>query len=300
MELPAQTFFQPTEAWWKLLEDTPWLRFRRYQDIGAGMGDLTDAMEEHGYDCNGYDLCSRTGQSERVVLEDGVEQYFNWDDCVILARPNHGHGLELLLEHHVGTCEVLYVGLVKNVERDLGGYVHEAMTEGWAVGEEGEVAIRVICKEGEGEQWCQITNHYGNLEWWMDDGNRWTNSAGGGFPQKGEKVHQRIEIADPYQMYGTFEELCDQKEGQDNGWIDPAGGWYPAQSSRHAIVLQGLLGITERRAEELGFVRCYGSKSTLRTFYTRTTGKPTIPQLKRLRALGFDLKGDFEKVRETL
>lgn len=295
-KLPQQTFFRPTENWWRLLASTLWLRHRRYVDVGAGMGALTDAMVASGYACRGVDINTRDGQSERVELGHAQDLYLCWDDCAIVARPSHGLGLDIILKSLVGNSEVLYLGLPENVESDLfWAYHYEILATD--VGEEGEVAVRVICTHDKNQTWRKIVTAHGQAEWWRDGGNKWLNCAGGGFPKGDEKILETRLLSDYYQLYSTPEEACDNEPVDlRNGWIDPEGTWYPARSERHATVLQELFGITEGRAEEIGFVRCYGYRET---FYT-VRDKITFHQRARLKRLGFDLRHDFEEERSTL
>lgn len=294
--LPPHTFFNPTEAWWEFLKPTMWLHHKRFVDVGAGMGHLTDAMVENGYECRGVDILERAGQSDRVSMGDGADLWLNWDDVAIVARPSHGVGLELILQNLVGESEVLYIDLGKNLEHDLDGYHTEVMAEG--VGEDDEKVIRILAQEGYAERWCKIVMHGGREEWWIDDGDRWCNSAGGGFPKDRQEVLDTRLLSSVYQFYETPEAICDfEDEKLRDGWIAPDGEWYPGHYMDHARIMNGVFGITEARAEERGFVRCYSRVHlNYQTWYT-CRDKPNRAQRATLRRLDFNLREDFEEER---
>jgi len=295
IELPANTFFKPIENWWKLMEETLWLRHRRHIDVGAGMGKLTGAMVRRGYTCRAIDSNTRPGQLDLVELEDANAIWLDWDDCAIIARPSHGLGLDMILSNLVGNSEVLYVGLPKNIEGDLHGHHHEIIAKD--VGEKGEMVARVLCSENKYEKWCLLDKEYGK-EWWIDGGDRWVNSGGGGHPKGGEKIIEEKVLASEHQSYKSVEEVCDQRYEGD-GWVAPDGEHYPGSYDTHADILQYAFGITEGRAEELGFIRCRKSKSEWKNRYCGDL-PPTKQQLSTLERLGFDVVDDMEELRSSL
>lgn len=293
MELPAQTFFKPNANWWVMMAAHPWLRYRELVDVGAGMGHLTDALVDRGYTCRGIDHNTREGQSALVENVNAEDLYLTWDECAIIARPCHGIGLDLILKQLVGTCEVLYVGLDRNVEDDLDGYVYTLLAED--VGEDGENCWRVLTNEDEAETWCLIMSHGGKKELWRDGGRRWESGGGGGFPKGDEEIFETHRVADDFQLYRTREEVINDDPTLRNGWIEPDGAWYPGHSQSHSYIMGAVFGISEGRAEAAGFVRCYGLSYQ---FYTCNT-RPTAAQVKWLKRLKFRIREHFEEVRSV-
>ena len=298
MILPEQKFFEPTPAFWDLMDSHAWLRWKRFWDVGAGMGHLTDEMVATGRECVGLDACVRPNQSNLVKLEDVTARYFTPDDCLLVARPCHGDWLRTLFARNAGTAEILYIGLERNFDDDLNGFYTDPLADD--VGKDGESVLRITGEVGKAERWCLLDCDFWNSPNWMiDKGSRWENSMGGGFSKDDTEVTvlEEKHLMNYFQEYGPKEQYCSDQEDLDNGWIAPNGEWFPGHSSQHAAILTHVLGITEARAEELGFVRCYGSPHAF--WSRRGAGRPTDKQIDRLKELKFDLKRDFEVERSV-
>ena len=126
------------------------------------------------------------------------------------------------------------------------------------VGEDGEDVYQVLCIEAEEEQ----------------------GLAHGG------------QIREPIKDY------LSRRGHETCGWILPDGTFYPVQSTNHAVFLAACLGITEARAEELHFVRCYGAEDH-QLYSMRLGGSPSKAQKKRLVELGYHVRHDLEEVRTS-
>lgn len=303
MVLPSHVFFNPNDAWWEFVALDPWMRWKRYWDCGAGMGALTVGMNAVARECVGLDMNTRFGQSPMIETADVNDRHFTPDDCLLIARPSHGSWIDTLLRHNVGTAEVLYIGLEKNLEQDLHGFYHEIIARD--VGEDGENVHRVLGQVDYLERWCLLKTSWSEEPYWMmDDGDRWVNSQGGGFVkhdgQRAEVIEER-KLSSFYQLKRTNEEVCSKDPDIRGGWITPEGEWLPGLCSEHATILVQVFRITEARAEELGFVRCYGEGMLDEPYYFLKEGcNLTGLQIVTLRKLGFDLRRDLQTTRDVI
>ncbi len=294
MQLPDQTFFSPTPKFWTWLEQQEWLRWQKFWDIGAGMGHLTEAMVKSGRECVGVDKYARPSQSPLVRIEDATQLNYGPDDCLIIARPCHGEFVGGVLCHAAGQAEVLYIGLERNIDLDLDGWHHELLIED--AGEEGEAVYRVLGRVSDMKEWCLLETDFWNAPQWMTsiDGS-WRNKMGGRFPKNpGMQILERRLYSSPYQIRCSIGDICPQNDDLENGWITPTGQWYGGEDMQHADILTYVLGITEARAEAVGFVRCYGGSP----FWTSQRGRTTPQQRTKLRQRGLDTR-DFQEQREV-
>ena len=298
IQLSNQTFFSPTPKFWTWLEQQEWLRWQQFWDIGAGMGHLTEAMVKSGRECIGVDICTRPSQSALVRIEDATQLNYDQDDCLLIARPSHGGFVEGVLRHAAGQAEVLYIGLERNLDCDLDGWHHELLIED--AGEDGEAVYRVLGRVEDMEEWCLLETDFWERPYWMCSKDGWWRSKiGGGFPKKpGMRVLERRLFGNPYQMHCSLEDICPQNEEQVDGWITPTGQWYGGEYAQHADILTYVLGITEARAEAVGFVRCYGGHLGGHPFWTSHRGRTTRQQRTKMRQLGLHTRDDFQDQRE--
>lgn len=298
LQLPDQTFFSPTPGFWTWLEQQEWLRWQKFWDIGAGMGHFTEAMVKSGRECIGVDLHTRPSQSALVRIEDATQLNYDQDDCLIIARPCHGGFVENVLRHAAGQAEVLYIGLERNIDIDLDGWHHELLIED--AGEDGEAVYRVLGRWSNMEEWCLLeTDFWEKPQWMISEDGWWRNKMGGGFPKdrSGARVLERHLYGSPYQIRGSIEDICPEGGDHRNGWIAPTGKWYSGEYAMHANILTHVLGITEARAEAVGFVRCYGAHLGGASFWTSHRGRITPQQRTKLRQLGLDTRDDFQELR---
>lgn len=140
--LPEMQFFKPKEQFFSYLDK----RFPQMPivDIGAGTGHLSMALAERGWKVIAIDPFERDGRVWNVVPLDAITFNYPPESLPIVARPCHGHWLEMSIEQAMRTCSVmLYVGLQKNFEQDLDGldrlYFLSYRRE--IVGSDGEVVV---------------------------------------------------------------------------------------------------------------------------------------------------------------
>jgi hypothetical protein len=141
--LVGHQFFIPTPAFWAWFDQPAW-KERGWVEAGAGLGAITDEATRRGFNMMGVDINEREGQSKSVVGLNALSLPYNTHIWALVCRPDHSGWCELLIEKVTragGT--VLYVGLDRNVERDLGDYFDQAEQLARQVGEEGEHVWRI-------------------------------------------------------------------------------------------------------------------------------------------------------------
>lgn len=122
MVLPALEFFEPLPAF------IGWMR-RSHQDelvydVGAGTGLCSARLCEAGLKVKAIDLYHREREHFRIEIADGTSFDYRPDSTVMLCRPSHGLFPVGTVDRAIdcGVRRVLYVGLSRNVENDLGKY----------------------------------------------------------------------------------------------------------------------------------------------------------------------------------
>lgn len=117
----AVKFFQPNEEFWEVIQP-----FQKHYliDAGAGMGHVTEEGTKRGFMMTAIDVASREDQSALVIV--GADAtVFPYTDKVwpLICRPDHDGWCYEVIEHALKQgASVLYVGLTKNADRDLGKY----------------------------------------------------------------------------------------------------------------------------------------------------------------------------------
>ena len=122
--LPAIKFFEPKPKF------LAWMK-REYPealiyDVGAGCGHVAEALRKKGLKVLGLDIHEREGETgSRVLVADGETYSYEAGSVVMVCRPCHGEFMERVIERAI-LCKasaILYVGLEKNVEIDLGRHM---------------------------------------------------------------------------------------------------------------------------------------------------------------------------------
>jgi len=127
-------WFKPTQAFFDHMEQ---FQGRSIYDVGAGQGHVTRALLYLGHQARALDLCYRDGQCVDIMIANGVLYRYPPGSVVLLCRPCHGPFVESVVERaRECGCDVLYVGLERNGEGDLGDIRAEVVAED--VGEDGE------------------------------------------------------------------------------------------------------------------------------------------------------------------
>lgn len=284
-------FFKPTERFFEVLTKLPW-RWKRYHDVGAGVGFLTKQMRERGFEVEAYDLYPRAESLVEVKKCDVTSAEDFWvgrKDSIIIARPCHGKWMATIVDRYYDEADILYVGLERNFGIDLvdvpgGPYHYEVLAND--VGEDGEKLIRIFGPE---RNMMHLVRYEEDGGWWKLDGDKLRNRVGGwNVPRKGEDFQAHLFVCDWEQVYYPESLLVLDK---DIGWIAPDGTWYGNLYRAHDACMEGIIGISVPRAEQdLRFVRCHGGGGVnwqIRSEEHRD--KPTPEQARVMRRKGYKL-----------
>lgn len=144
--LPSQKFFNPTVRFLR------WMK-RQYPsaviyDVGSGLGHVAQALFERGLKVLALDLHFRESREEYpVVIVDGESYEYESGSVVMLCRPCHGQFSEEVISQAVrcNAAVVLYVGLDRNVDDDLGVFREQFTKTLSQAGEDGETVWRLSC-----------------------------------------------------------------------------------------------------------------------------------------------------------
>ena len=146
--LPPITFFRPTLAFFEYL-DARW-RGKPVIDVGAGTGHMTKLLRERGWDVLPIDPFERDGQECHVMPIDAVGFDYPPQSLPIMARPCHGIWVDYAIRKAMESVPVmLYVGLRKNFDTDLGGLDQDfdLSTEKFKAGQDGERVVTIRRKQ---------------------------------------------------------------------------------------------------------------------------------------------------------
>lgn len=301
--LPYNIFFEPTDKFVEFLMTADRYRYKRFVDVGAGVGQLGQALHQAGLDVHCFDIHERPDCLHHVDTDDARDFPYRFSDCAIWARPCHSPELMKGMEYAIDAeATVLYVGLPKNVEGDLDGYVYDLLMDN--AGQEGECVWRVYGCQRQLDDWVLLeTTFWSKLEWMIDGGRRWKNVAGGGFPKEDNiKELRRERRAWATQLdhdWGLVQDVVDPETGQSQGWITPEGKWVGCRYEDHVEVLRCVYNIDEARAETTGWVRVYGRswRTGASAFWVRSDGKRVTPKQKKQLDLHGFAGDDREMIR---
>ncbi len=306
MENSGMIFFKPTDNFWAFLSEDQW-RWRRYVDIGAGVGHLTRLMRERGFDVDAIDKFARVDcEIDDMIVGDaaGLETRhppydFGINDVMLFARPCHGAFVGLCLRHNIETGDALYISKPHNAEDDLFGWVYEEVAQD--VGEDGESIFRVWGKRGLMKTFHKIDVHgTGKADWWHYDDGVYRNDMGGGFSARGVEPVEVKEAAHSGMLQRSADGLL--RPDYHTGWLAPDGTFYGCFSRDHESVAYDYLCSSTVQLEKMGFARLYGPQGSLgdmlwslATSATDPKKKtPTKAQKEVLKAKGYDVReGDL-------
>lgn len=119
--LASVAFFRPRPVFFEQMKA---FRGLHLYDVGAGLGHVADGLAAHGHEVTALDLYIREQGSRFVELANGATYAYEPGGVVLICRPCHGPFTEAVIEQALA-CNVawlVYVGLPKNREYDLGRY----------------------------------------------------------------------------------------------------------------------------------------------------------------------------------
>lgn len=109
-------------------------------DVGAGIGHVAKELSERGFDVTAIDIMRRDNPVFPVMMVDGFACGYSKGDVVMLCRPCHGIFPAGVIAQAV-RCKVgaiVYVGMPRNLNMDLGKYRRHFRRELTKAGENGE------------------------------------------------------------------------------------------------------------------------------------------------------------------
>ena len=290
MTLPDNVFFKPTPAFLKRLVKDPQWRYLRFHDLGAGQGHLTRELQQRGLWCKALDINQRENPLVSVEMKDATSlTWYNRSAAALIARPDHSGWAATAAKYaSMDLAPCLYIGKQHNLARDItdAGLAVEMFMQD--VGEEGEHAWRVLGPADELVEWCLIKlDEWLTPQWRTIVGDRWENAQGGWFPVGNEKILERRSVFDPCQL---TRDPYDMMDTGSRGWIEPDGTWHGVEYAYHNTYLQHVFGIQPDRAEEAGFIHCYGEMEIgLKWYKAANSGRPTPKQRRTLEAHGYTM-----------
>ncbi len=139
--LPAMQFFRPKPGfaeWFKKMKDYAY----NVYECGAGMGHASKLLADAGMNVTALDANARAGSVFKVKLDDATDFDFSSDSAVLICRPCHGDFCQAVIQNALfrRAAVIVYVGLEKNVDNDLGKYRSYFSVGRALVGEDGEDA----------------------------------------------------------------------------------------------------------------------------------------------------------------
>ncbi len=142
--LGVARFFEPTEDFVTYMRNFEAPIF----DVGAGAGHVTKKLADAGCKVAAIDMHRHAKQVTNVHMADGTDFPYTPDSVVMLCRPCHGAFVEQVIEQATkcGVGVILYVGLERNVEEDLGDLYPLFKVVATEVGKEGELIWRMDAK----------------------------------------------------------------------------------------------------------------------------------------------------------
>jgi hypothetical protein len=99
-------------------------------EVGCGRGNTASMLAKAGLRVTAIDLEPRTDSEFDVIKADSAEYQFEKDSVVLICRPCHNGFVVKTLTRGIlcGVADVVYVGLTKNLEDDLGS-LHDRFTK---------------------------------------------------------------------------------------------------------------------------------------------------------------------------
>lgn len=119
--LPSIKFFEPTSRFLLWMEKN-W-NGKLIYDVGAGCGHVSQELSRRGLEVVAIDINHRECKDGfPVEIADGESYEYEPGSVVMICRPCHGCFVTQVISNAIycGAAAVLYVGLTKNFEDDLG------------------------------------------------------------------------------------------------------------------------------------------------------------------------------------
>ena len=95
---------------------------RHVYEVGCGVGNTASMLAKAGLHVTAIDLQPRTESEFPVVRGDSTQHQFEKGSVLLFCRPCHNGFVEKTLSRGIlcGVADIVYVGLTKNLQDDLG------------------------------------------------------------------------------------------------------------------------------------------------------------------------------------
>ena len=257
--LSGSRFFKPTKAFFEWAAAN--LKDGVIFDVGAGDGYTSLGLKSIGLNVMAIDAFPHADPVFASVQADGTSFKYPQRSTVMLCRPCHGNFPYLTVEQAVRreVDRVLYVGLSRNVNDDLGKYRRKFRVALKNAGESGEKVWMWNMRDRDATKNVALVKAEGwSAAYWMidRDSQYWENEAGGRCPKSpGDVVLERSTIVDY-----DFQSLDWSKTGyimadSEYGWLSPEGKFYPCEYMEHDRVAYYLIKKPVSELEAEGWVR---------------------------------------------
>jgi hypothetical protein len=270
-----------------------------YIDCGAGEGVLQTKMPVGRV--MSIDLFPPS-DSPHVIKFDSTQFEFCQATTPLFLRPCHSDFVAVTLRHAFAAKarRAVYVGLEKNIERDIGAefrWVSVDLVDGWT-GAEGERVWRILphadsplrtfykVRTPFWTSWCEKV--------WRRGEDHYVGFSGGGSPlPDGAEIVETVEAHDFDELdwHGTFLDEPDSSAG----WVDPDGTWYGCDREHHDLYVQFMLKMTVGDVEERGWCRVLGPPGSAlqhESDYLCVARRLTAEQRNTLSLRGYAVSGD--------
>jgi len=137
ISLSSGKFFVPKRRFLSYMET---FKGHTIYDLGAGMGQVSAALHAAGHQVVALDCNTREETEFPITLGNAISQSYESGSVLMFCRPSHGLWVEIAIERALAfhPTAIVYVGLVKNLECDLGAYLNKFKKKAKNIGAESE------------------------------------------------------------------------------------------------------------------------------------------------------------------
>lgn len=259
--LPSLVFFNPTENCLDWLKS--YIKKRPVVDCGSGVGRLSLGLLKRKIKAVPIDICLREDVELSPLLMDVLDFQFALNSVGIIARPCRGCWIHNTIDKVIEKeGEILYIELQKHYDQDLkplkSKYLLKKVYED--ASDDGEYIYSIKSFERERVKmktfsllFCKLQGNF----WYLSDGDKWRNSAGGYMPKRDEDIIvETIEAESFDDLDWTKTNIL--KPESNIGWLSRHGKFYGCGYMGHDTVAYYILKKDVLELENTGWVRILG------------------------------------------